>query len=151
MNSSIDKYSILIIEDYGIQAKLWKEYLNDNVHSLDIDISVEPATALKYVKDKKYDLIILDIMMRPLPEWNQDDVAGGFWSGKKIFLEIEKICKSLGQKVPIILIVTAIKDARKVLYNGAYNFFKENCQDWLDKPIDPKDLENAIVKALKIK
>jgi CheY-like chemotaxis protein len=140
--------NILIVEDFRQQAKLWKIYLEEKIPKVKVDIANTAKDCIELFEKNHYSIIILDIMMRPIKEWNENDVAGGFWSGLKIYSEIEYYCKRKGIKKPQFIIVTAIKDARQHLYNGAHNFFKNYQEFWIDKPFNPETLEEMVLRCL---
>ena len=118
--------SILIVDDNELNIKL----LEDTLYDLEIKIisCSNPTESLKYIKEFKFNLILLDILM---PE------ISGF--------ELAEIIKqsSLNNSTPIIFI-SAVSGTENILngYNmGAYSY--------IEKPFHPNIVKSQIYNLLK--
>ncbi|HEY8889020.1 MAG TPA: response regulator transcription factor [Clostridium sp.] len=111
---------VLIIEDELSIAELERDYLEINDFSVDIEVDGE--TGLKAALNKKYDLIILDVM---LPN------VDGF-----------EICKQIrnAKDVPILMVSAKKEDIDKIRGLGL------GADDYITKPFSPGELV-ARVKA----
>lgn len=122
----MEKYSIAIIDDETEILDMLNRYLSRK-ENFSVSIYSNPITALTSIESKKYDLILLDIMM---PQMNGLDV-------------LEKIKeKNPEQKV---MMMTAYSTLDKVLKSH-----KEGATNFVMKPFDSlANLENKILSILK--
>ncbi|RYA23021.1 response regulator transcription factor [Malaciobacter marinus] len=120
---------ILLIEDDIQMQSLIVEYLKD--YNFDCTAISHPKKALKLLESKKFNLIILDLM---LPEMD----------GFDLFKQIQKI-----SNIPII-----ISSARADIGNKIHGF-ELGANDYLAKPYEPRELvlriENILKKSLNEK
>lgn len=122
-----DKFSnieILLVEDNKINQLLTSKILVSKGFSC--DVANNGLEAVEKVKDKKYAIILMDIMM---------PVMDGF--------EAAKIINSLEPEIPVIAL-TAISES---ISNS--DFQKAKILEKLDKPIDPDILYRTILKYVK--
>lgn len=124
-------------------------YIDDDLirtlfHMLhDLGYKVMPADnaelALGELKRKKYDLILLDIMMQPLLIVSREKVGDGYETG--VYL-VQKIRESINKDTPIIVItgnpVPEVEAKLQDIGVAAY----------LRKPLELQDLEKEIESAL---
>lgn len=89
-------HSILIVDDDIILRQMYEERLK--AEDFTVDVATDGEEALKKAKDKKYDLILLDIMM---PKINGLDVLK--------MLKADEDTKN----IPVILLTALIQDVDK--------------------------------------
>ncbi len=130
-------YEILYIEDESYAFKERIKMLEDKGC-----YSVKPVEdvddALEELK-KKYDLILLDIMMPLGRNLAEDDVKGGYETGVPL---ARRIKEGTNKDTPII-VITANPDNR---VEAALR--KLGVSAYLKKPVDQLELEEEIEKAL---
>ena len=109
-----------------------------------VDVAETGEEAVKKLKESRYDCIILDIM---LPH---DDHDGGippgiprYKTGIYLFEEIKKGSFSENKYTPVV-VVSAISDFAEVSKIKRDSWTKA----YLDKPIRPPELVNAVKKSL---
>lgn len=109
------KASILIVDDDNRIRTLLSKYLEEN--GFDIESAEDAMSAEESLKGKKFDLMVLDVMM---PE--------------KTGFEFASELRSAGNDMPILFLTakTEIEDRIAGLEIGA--------DDYLTKPFDPKEL-----------
>ncbi len=115
---------ILLVEDDKYISKNIKEYLEQNFFT--VDVSDDGESGYHLAKIKKYDLIILDIML-PKKDW----------------LQVCKELRSIGISTPIIMLTArdSIEDKVKWLESGA--------DDYVVKPFALKEILariNALIR-----
>lgn len=116
---------IIIVDDEKLICEGISNMLNLFCDNTEVIASCgDVKTAVRLIKEKKPDLILLDIKIQG---------GSGF-----------DIIKQLGTYVPHVIFITAYEDY-------AINAFKHNAIDYLVKPLDPDELEAAINKIEKIK
>ncbi len=105
---------ILIVEDDMEIAMLEKDYLE--INQFEVEIESNGLTAIDKIMSKKYDLILLDLM---LPSKNGYD-----------------ICREVRDKVdvPILMVTARTESADKIRGLGL------GADDFIDKPFDPIEL-----------
>lgn len=105
---------ILIIEDEKEIADLEKDYLE--IAGFEVDVLIDGKDAIQVATEKKYDLILLDLM---LPNMN------GY-----------EICKNIREKidVPIIMVTAKVESIDKIRGLGI------GADDYITKPFDPAEL-----------
>lgn len=123
------KKIILTVDDnqditYSIQEGLLATSPN-----VEVLIANDGKSCLKMVKEKKPDLILLDIMMPKMDGW---DVAAKLKSDKGT------------EKIPIIFLTAKTDPISKGMGKLAST-------DYIEKPFDLSDLQKRIEKVLKIK
>lgn len=114
---------ILLIEDNKEISNNIKEYLN--LENFDVTQSFDWAVWLDTALDKKFDLILLDLM---LPE-----------------IDWITIAKKLGRKIDTPIIMITAKDS----VNQKLEWFKSGAIDYIVKPFDLRELEARINAHLK--
>lgn len=120
------KYSIAIIDDEAEILNVLSRYLSRNVN-FSVSTYSNPILALSSMDNKKYDIVLLDIMM---PQMNGLEV-------------LEKLKdKNKSQKV---IMMTAYSTLDKVLKSH-----KEGATDFVMKPFDSlQNLEKKILEDLE--
>lgn len=105
---------ILIVEDDMEIAMLEKDYLE--INQFEVEIESNGSTAIDKIVSKKYDLVLLDLM---LPSKNGYD-----------------ICREVRDKVdvPILMVTARTESADKIRGLGL------GADDFIDKPFDPVEL-----------
>ena len=114
---------ILIIDDDTRLRELLKEYLDNN--NFITDIAKNTKEARKMIKDKKYNLLIIDIML----------------PGETGIDFLKDIRKESNIPAIILSAMSDVKDRIYGLENGA--------SDYITKPFEPKELILRIKNLLK--
>lgn len=114
------KMSVLVVDDEEHICELVKTYLKDE---FDITTANDGQTALELFEDKRFDLVILDIMLPGLSGW--------------------EVCRSIRKKgnTPIIMLTAKDEDIDKILG------LELGADDYVTKPFNPRELL-ARVKAV---
>ena len=114
---------ILIIEDEKEIADLEKDYLE--ISGFSVDVLNDGKDAGKYLSEKNYDLLILDVM---LPNTN------GY-----------EICKSIRDKtdIPILMVTAKAETIDKIRGLGI------GADDYITKPFDPAELVARVEAHIK--
>ena len=112
---------LVVDDDKAIQTMLYKVIRSNNI---EVEIASDGETALQMIKEKKYDLLLLDINMRGMD---------GF--------QVVEALRSNGNKIPIIIV-----SGRKEDYDTLYGL-DIGADDYITKPFNPVVL-GAKVKAL---
>jgi PAS domain S-box-containing protein len=124
---NLEEIQILLVEDDLMNQVLVKNRLA--YWNCSIDIVSNGKLALKKVKEKRYDLILMDIQM---PEMD----------GYETTKEIRKL-KSLASKIPIIAMTAhATSEIEEKALNAGMN-------DYISKPFNPKKLYCKITNTIK--
>ena len=118
---------VLIVDDIEMNLIIAQGLLKS--YDINADIAMSGKQAIEMVKEKDYDLVFMDHMM---PELDGVDTT--------------RLIRALdGDKYKNLVIVAltanAINDAREM-------FLREGMQDFLAKPIEPKNLDAIILKWL---
>jgi signal transduction histidine kinase/FixJ family two-component response regulator/HPt (histidine-containing phosphotransfer) domain-containing protein len=117
---------VLVVDDNTINLKVAVAYLAR--HNIKADTASSGAEALRKLQDKLFDLVFMDHMM---PEMDG--------------VETTTRIRALGgdyEKMPIVaLTANAVSGAREIFLNAGMN-------DFISKPIDPKMLNQALLKWL---
>lgn len=118
-----DKKKILVVDDEDTVCRSIKKALVREEY--DIDVALSGEEALKMEGQKKYDVIIVDLMM---PGLNGMDLL--------------KSLKSMSPAVQVIMITgyPTMKNTLQAMQIGAFDF--------LPKPFLPYDLRNLVGRAL---
>ena len=120
------KYSIAIIDDETEILNVLSRYLSRNT-SFSVSTYSNPVSALSSMENKKYDLVLLDIMM---PQMNG--------------LEVLEKLKSKNKEQKVIM-MTAYSTLDKVLKSH-----KEGATNFVMKPFDSLQLlEKKIIEVLE--
>ena len=121
-----DKKRILVVDDEDTVCRSIKKALVREEY--DIDVALSGEEALKMEGQKKYDVIIVDLMM---PGLNGMDLL--------------KSLKSISPAVQVIMITgyPTMKNTLQAMQIGAFDF--------LPKPFLPYDLRNLVALALAAK
>ncbi len=123
----IQELTILIAEDNPINQKLITSIFMQ--WGADFDLVSNGKEAIKYSKEKKYDLIFMDINM---PVMN----------GYEAVVELKKDHNNLNHQTPVItLTAAALQEERK-------RMFKAGVMDFITKPFSPNQLQQTIVNCL---
>ncbi|MEA3280007.1 MAG: response regulator [Thermodesulfobacteriota bacterium] len=117
-----EKLDILLLDDEAIVGNRLKPVLEKV--GCDVELFEDPQKALNRIREKKFDIVITDIMM---PDVN----------GIQILEEARK--KSDITKVIIITGYATVALAREAMDKGAF--------DMIAKPFTPDDLRSVIAKA----
>ena len=123
----LSQYHILLAEDNLINQKVVLGYLNDT--SIKVDVVENGEEAIYQLKDKKYDLILMDIQM---------PIMDGLTAAKKIRQS------SLYDHLPIIAMTAHVSDEAKM------QSLQAGMNAHLDKPIEKFDLYKILQKHLSI-
>lgn len=124
----LEGLSVLYVEDV-IPNQLLMEGLCDN-WKIDLDTALNGLEALEKVRKNHYDLILMDILM---PEKNGYDTA----------LEIRNLQDPHYENVPIIALSASVSDKTR------QRIFASGMDDYLPKPIDPRNLHEKLAKFSK--
>ncbi len=114
---------VLLVEDDLEMQKLIKEYLFN--YGYDVSAIDKPKEALKILKEKSFDIVILDLM---LPQMDGFD-----------------LCKEIKKSVNIPIIISS---ARGDIGNKIMGF-ELGADDYLAKPYEPRELVLRIEAILK--
>lgn len=117
---------ILLVEDNIINQQLAFDTIKSWNNKIAIDLANNGKIALDKVKEKNYDLILMDIQMPEL-------------DGNEATIEIRKLPGSKGQ-IPIVAMTA------HALKNEKENCLKIGMNDYISKPFDPEDLFNKILQ-----
>jgi CheY-like chemotaxis protein len=120
----------LVVDDNNINIKVAVAYLAQ--HNISSDTATSGAQAIKKIQENCYDIVFMDHMM---PEMD------GIETSKRI----RAMPDGRGESIPIIaLSANAVEGARE-------SFLLAGMDDFLSKPIDPKDLNEVLIKWLSDK
>lgn len=127
---------ILIVDDELFNRKLIKEIISDKYEFEEADSGANALLVFReaFLAKKPFDIILLDVAM---PEMDGLEVLNSL----RKFEEIHGIL--FGHGVPVIM-VTAFREP-------FMEAFKEGCDDYMLKPIDPEELLAKIESKLKRK
>ena len=115
--------NILVIDDEQIICFSVKQTLGPE--GMDVDCAENGIIGLAKLQDKKYDLVLIDLMMPQM-------------SGMDVLAAVRKIDMTI---VPIIITGYAtIESAVEAVQKGAY--------DYIPKPFTPDELRNVVRKGL---
>jgi PAS domain S-box-containing protein len=125
LNKEIKNIKVLVVEDIALNQLLMKTVLDE--FGFDRDIASNGKIAIEKMKDKEYDIILMDLQM---PEMNG-------------FETTEYIRNKMNSKIPIIALTADVTtvDLAKCKEVGM--------NDYIPKPIDEKLLYNKIVGFVK--
>ncbi|MGD1008954.1 MAG: response regulator [Candidatus Aminicenantales bacterium] len=123
MMTDTDKKKILVVDDEDTVCRSIKKALVREEY--DIDVALSGEEALKMEAKKKYDVIIVDLMM---PGINGMDLL--------------KSLKAVSPAVQVVMITgyPTMKNTLQAMQIGAFDF--------LPKPFLPYDLRNLVARAL---
>ncbi|MFH1783296.1 MAG: response regulator [bacterium] len=110
--------NILILEDDKDMQEMYQMFFNDQGDSYKIDIEGKAESALKRVKEKSYDLVILDIIMEPLP-------------GDTFFVRLRDEKKTA--ELPVLVVSVLSQDALALIK-------RINHVSFLQKPVTKEEL-----------
>lgn len=122
-------FKILIVEDDDISQMVLCAYLKQDYISL--TIAKNGQEAISCFNNNKYDLILMDIAMPKMD---------GLQATKNIRI------KENGTKVRIPIIAVTASDP----YNNRYILREAGIDDFIEKPVDPKLLQQKISHYSKI-
>ena len=123
----INGTSILVVEDNDMNQRLIKRILSK--WNCRFEIANNGLEGVQLAKQKKYDVILMDIHM---PEMD----------GVEATNKIRKLESSKNQKTPIIaLTAAALMDEKKKVFEAGMN-------DFMVKPFAPQELKKTILKHL---
>ena len=133
----MDTIKVLIVDDEPDAIEYVKTILEE-VSQLNFDYStaLTGEDGLKQVYEIHPDLIILDVMLPGM-------------DGFKVFYEIRKI-EAL-QTIPIIMLTgVADKTGIRFFKKDMYEYMGSEPFDYIEKPLDPDKLVEAVKKAFEI-
>ncbi len=116
---------ILLVEDHVLNQIATKQVLTSWSDLIEVDIASNGLEGIRQFKEKKYDLILMDIQM---PEINGIDAAH----------QIRDF-----SNVPIIALSANTSKQEETRCKNA------GMQDYLSKPIKPEELQSCIMRVLK--
>ncbi|MBQ4233097.1 MAG: response regulator [Lachnospiraceae bacterium] len=118
---------VLVVDDNAMNLKVFVGLVKKT--KVKVDTAESGDAGLSLMKDKKYDIIFLDHMMP-----NKD--------GIETLKELKDDKDNVNNDVPVIcLTANAISGAREEYIKAGFN-------DYLTKPIKPKELEDTLMKYL---
>jgi len=118
------KLDILIVEDVELNREYEKEMLN-NFFSISCDTAVNGQDAVNKVKDKSYDAVLMDMRM---------PVMDG--------LEATREIRKFNKDIPIICMSANVYKEDKMAAQ------ESGMDDFIEKPLERKDIENKLMKLL---
>jgi len=118
------KLDILIVEDVELNREYEKEMLN-NFFSISCDTAVNGQDAVNKVKDKSYDAVLMDMRM---------PVMDG--------LEATREIRKFNKDIPIICMSANVYKEDKM------DAQESGMDDFIEKPLERKDIENKLMKLL---
>ncbi len=121
------KAKILVVDDEEMNSNLLEAYL---MHEYDIIPAYTGAEAFKIIKEKKPDLVLLDVMM---PDMNGYDICSRLKSSPET------------QFIPIVM-VTALSGKEDRIQG-----ISAGADDFLSKPVDRLELKTRVTSLLRIK
>ncbi len=124
---------ILVVEDNPVNAKLAQKVLSDMEYPN--DLACNGIQALAKLKDRKYDLIVMDCQM-PIMDGHETTRTLRSWENSKETIEIHN------SRIPIIgLTADAMSNAREACLQSGMN-------DFLSKPFQIEEMERTIQRCL---
>jgi PAS domain S-box-containing protein len=125
LDTEIKNIKVLVVEDIALNQLLMKTLLDD--FGFDRDIAENGKIAIEKLKNKDYDIILMDLQM---PEMNG-------------FEATEYIRKTMNSKIPIIALTADVTTADLAKCKAV------GMNDYLAKPVNEKLLYSKIVSILK--
>ena len=119
-----DACEILILDDEPIVGKRLKTLLEKDGHQ--VEVFVDPASAVNRMDDKDFDIVISDIRMREM-------------DGIEVMNEVFRRSRRI--KVILITGYATLELARESLTKGAFDF--------IAKPFKSKEIRGTIQKAVE--
>ena len=119
------KANILVIDDNHMNLKVFSALLKET--NMTITEGLSGMKCLELMKENKYDIVFLDHMMPQM-------------DGVETLHEIKK--RELGKGTPVIMLTA------NTIIGQREKFLAEGFDDFLSKPIIPKELEQMILKYL---
>lgn len=113
---------ILIVEDEKDMQEIYRDMFSDQAEEYEIDIESNAAAALRRLKERTFDLIILDIIMEPM-------------SGDSFFVHVRDDIKTMN--LPILVASVLKPDLLEQLKKMDHVYF-------LQKPITKEQLLEKI-------
>ncbi len=124
----MDKDFIIIVDDNPNNLQVLGKILkNEGCH---VEFAIDGKTALEWIKNRKFDLILLDIMMPGMD---------GF--------EVCRIIRSEEKYNDIPIIFLTAETSKEMVLKG----FETGAQDYITKPFDPRELLARVRPQLEIK
>lgn len=121
-----DNKKVLIVDDEE-KARLYLATIVSELHpKLSIQLAATPTEALFLLKNNCIDLVLLDVEMPGM-------------TGLELVENIRKISNT-----PPVIFVSAYKRAEFI-----QRAIRLNAVDYIDKPVDPDELNNALLKAFQ--
>jgi len=126
------KANVLVVDDTPTNLKLIAGMIK--LHGINPDSVDSGSKCISVMKDKKYDIVLLDIMM------------SGF-SGEDTLREIRRLANEDDnyKNVPIVALTT------KSIIRDRERFISMGFDDFISKPVDDKELVSLLKKYLKNK
>jgi DNA-binding response OmpR family regulator len=116
---------MLCVDDHpDLRRSLEQQFINED---FDVDTAEDGLAAIEKIKQKHYDIILLDMLM---PKMN----------GMQVLQEMKKL-----NKYTNVIMLTAIDDVPT-----AVECVKAGAKDYIQKPYDPEELLHVVIKVLGI-
>ena len=128
LSSTLPVISVLIVDDEIVNIKVLENHLT--LHGYQVDKAYTGVEALQKIKEKTYDLVILDVMMPNM-------------SGFDLCIKIRELY--LMNKLPVIMLTA--KNSISDLLRG----FESGVNDYLTKPFSKDELLSRIKTHLRLK
>lgn len=127
--------NILILEDDKDMQGMYKIFFSDQEKKYDIEIENDATVALKRLKEKLFDLIILDIIMEPM-------------FGDSFFLYLRGDEKTM--RIPVLVVSVLSPDTlgRLKKIDHVDTIDKPVTLDFLQKPVTKQQLLKEVDKML---
>ncbi len=128
-DTSLSNLKVLLAEDNEFNVMVAQDVLSNIIQEIDIDVAGNGEIAVDKVKNKNYDLILMDIQM---PEMDGYDAT-------------RAIRKMNGEKssIPIIAMTANVMKAE------VDRCFEAGMNGYISKPFEPAELLNQIKKIFK--
>ena len=118
---------VLIVDDEEKARLYLASILSELYPGLEIQLAATPTEALFLLKKQHFDVLLLDVEMQGM-------------TGLELVDELQKLTQQ-----PPIIFVSAYKRAEFI-----QKAIRLNAVDYIDKPVNPTELDNAIKKAFEI-
>ena len=117
---------LLIVEDEKDMQEIYRDMFSDKSEKYEIDIVSDAAVGLRKIKEKAFDLIILDIIMEPM-------------TGDSFFVYVRDDVKTMN--LPVIVVSVLNPDTLE-------NLKKINHVHFFQKPLKKEQLMKKIEEIL---
>jgi two-component system nitrogen regulation response regulator NtrX len=114
---------MLCVDDNDdLRENLAQQFINED---FDVDKASDGAMALDLIKEKNYDIVLLDLKMPRM-------------DGLSVLKEMRKIKKN-----PHVIMLTGVDDVPTAIES-----IKLGARDYIQKPYDPEELLHVVIKTL---